>query len=185
MSASSTARARKPNAPRSPSVAAAPGTSRSGGTSVKTARRSRSVVEGFVGKVRKARPLDLVEIERAGVEGRLLKDLATVLQLPAARFFEVIGIPKATAERKVAAGDQLVAGSAGVAAIGVARLLGIAQSMLHESTADEAKGFDAGRWLGRWLEQPQPALGGKKPSELLDTPTGIDIVARVLGAIGS
>ena len=48
-----------------------------------------------------------------------------------------------------------------------------------------APGFDAARWLGQWIEQPQAALGGQKPADLLDTPTGLSVVARLLGALAS
>lgn len=128
--------------------------------------------------------MQLVDAERRGVHGRLLKDMAVVLDIPASRFFSIIGVPKATAEKK-AAGDQIIAGAGGQAALGMVRLLGMAQDIVDGSTADAARGFDAAKWLGRWIERPQPALGGKKPAELLDTPTGVEVVARVLGAIES
>jgi hypothetical protein len=40
-------------------------------------------------------------------------------------------------------------------------LLGLAPEILARSTAAEACGFDAARWLGEWIELPQPALGGQ------------------------
>jgi uncharacterized protein (DUF2384 family) len=79
----------------------------------------------------------------------------------------------------------MVTGRSGQAAIGMVRLLGIAQEVVRDSTAEEAQGFDAAKWLGQWIERPQPALGGRKPSELLDTPTGVEVVARLLGSIRS
>jgi putative toxin-antitoxin system antitoxin component (TIGR02293 family) len=95
-----------------------------------------------------------------------------------------VGVPKATAERKAAAGEML-SGHSGQAAIGMARLLGIAQAIVADSTSPQARNFDSAKWLGQWLERPQPALGGRKPGDLVDTPTGIEIVARLLGAIES
>ena len=65
------------------------------------------------------------------------------------------------------------------------RLLGLAQEIVANSTSEEAKDFDVGKWLGRWIEIPQPALGGLKPSEVLDTPTGIETVEKLLGALES
>jgi putative toxin-antitoxin system antitoxin component (TIGR02293 family) len=106
------------------------------------------------------------------------------MQIPATRMFTMLGVPKATAEKKSAAGESL-SGSGGQAAIGVARLLGIAQAIVAQSTAPEAVDFDAAKWLGQWLERPQPALGGRKPGDLIDTPTGIEVVSRLLGAIES
>jgi hypothetical protein len=115
-------------------------------------RRGRGV-DDFVRQVAGATPLQLVEIERRGVAGRLLKDLAKRLQIPAVRVFDMLGIPKATAEKKSAMGD-VIAGSGGQAAIGMVRLLAVAQEIVANSTADGAKGFDAAIWLGRWLERP-------------------------------
>jgi uncharacterized protein (DUF2384 family) len=65
------------------------------------------------------------------------------------------------------------------------KLLGIAQSIVANSTASEARDFDAAKWLGLWIERPQPALGGRKPADILDTPTGVEVVARLLGSVES
>ena len=70
-------------------------------------------------------------------------------------------------------------------AIGMIKLLSIAQDIVENSTATEAQNFDAAKWLGQWIETPQPALGGLKPADLIDTPTGVAIVARVLGSLQS
>lgn len=140
-------------------------------------------VRVFVKKIRRATPMELVEIERSGVGGRLLKDMAQEMDIPTSRFFNMIGVPKATAEKK-AATNEVIAGAGGQAAIGMVRLLGIAQSIVDSSTAD-VRDFDVAKWLGQWIERPQPALGGKRPAELLDTPTGVEVVSRLLGAVES
>lgn len=141
-------------------------------------------VDDFVIDVCAADPIRLIATERAGVAGVFVKDLSRRLQIPAQRMFDILGVPKATAEKKVAAGE-LLSGSGGRAALGIARLLGMAGEMVANSTAPEARDFDVARWLGQWIETPQPALGGRKPSELIDTPTGFAVVARLLGAIES
>ncbi len=141
-------------------------------------------VDDFVRRVARATPLQMVEIERRGVAGRFLKDLAKRMDIPAVRVFDMLGVPKATAEKKSSTGD-VVSGSAGQAAIGMAKLIGIVQDIVAHSTAQQAKGFDAAKWLGQWLDRPQPSLGGRKPAELIDTPTGVEVVARLLGAIES
>jgi putative toxin-antitoxin system antitoxin component (TIGR02293 family) len=141
-------------------------------------------IRGFVKKIRVATPMQLVNIERQGVRGRLLKDIAQEMAIPASRLFTIIGVPKATAEKK-ASSNEVIAGAGGQAALGLVRLLGIAQSIVDDSTADAARSFDAAKWLGRWIERPQPALGGKRPADLLDTPTGLEVVSRTLGAIES
>lgn len=141
-------------------------------------------VDDFVSNVHAADPLQLIETERKGVAGIFVKDLSRRMEIPAQRMFDMLGVPKATAEKKVAAGE-LIAGSGGRAALGLARLLGMAREIVDNSTAPQAQGFDSAKWLGQWLEKPQAALGGRKPAELIDTPTGLEVVAKLLGAIES
>ena len=148
------------------------------------AYHSTKGVDDYVRQVARATPLQLVEIERQGVLGSFIKDLSRRMEIPSSRIFTILGVPKATAEKKAAAGER-VEGRGGQAAIGMVKLLGIAQEIVANSTASEAKTFDATKWLGQWIERPQPALGGRKPADLLDTPTGVELVARLLGSIES
>ena len=148
------------------------------------AYRSTKGVDDYIRQVARATPLQLVEIERQGVLGSFIKDLSKRMEIPSSRIFTILGVPKATAEKKAAAGER-VEGSGGQAAIGMVRLVGIAQEIVANSTTREARTFDATKWLGQWIERPQPALGGRKPAELLDTPTGTELVARLLGSIES
>lgn len=148
------------------------------------AYRPAKGVDEYVRAVVAATPMQRVQIERQGVHGAFIKDLSKRMDVPASRFFAILGVPKATAEKKAAAGE-LVSGSGGQAAVGMIKLLGIAQSIVANSTAAQAKDFDAAKWLGRWIELPQPALGGRRAADLIDTPTGIEVVARLLGAVES
>ena len=102
----------------------------------------------------------------------------------ALRFYEIIGVPKATVEKRSAV-DREITGAGGQAAVGMAKLLAKAQEIVDNSTAAESKDFDAAKWLGQWIERPQPALGGRKPAELIGTPTGVAMVSRLLGAVES
>ena len=129
-------------------------------------------------------PLERIDAERAGLAGALVKDLASRLGIANKRMFEVIGVPKATAEKK-AASNAAITGAPGQAALGMVRLLSVANAIVANSTADAASDFDTAKWLGRWIEVPQPALGGRRPADVLDTPTGIETVAKLLGAIES
>jgi putative toxin-antitoxin system antitoxin component (TIGR02293 family) len=147
-------------------------------------RTQRAGVDVHARNVGKATPLELIDLERRGVPGELIKQMASRIGIPSSRFFAILGLPKATGEKKAASG-ALVSGSSGCAAIGVLKLLAIAQAVVDDSTAPEAQRFDAGKWLGLWIERPQPALGGRKPADLIATPTGVEVVARLLGAIES
>lgn len=141
-------------------------------------------IDDFVGRVSIATPMELVETERQGVLGIFVKDMSKAMNIPAIRMFDILGVPKATAEKKVAAGE-LIKGNGGRAALGMARLLGIAKSIVMNSKAPQAKDFDSAKWLGQWIERPQSALGGRKPADLIDTATGVEVVARLLGSIES
>lgn len=141
-------------------------------------------IDAFVSSFAKATPMEIVEVERHGIDSIFLKDLSKHMDIPAVRIFDIVGIPKATAEKKVAS-KETISGAGGQAALGLARLLAISRGIVDNSTAAEAKDFDVGKWLGQWIERPQPALGGRKPADLISTPTGLDMVARVLGAIES
>ena len=146
--------------------------------------RRATGVDAYVREIFSATPMAIVEIERQGVPGIFIKDLSKRMDLTASRIFHILGVPKATAEKKAAAGE-LVTGRGGQAAVGMIKLLGLAQSIVENSTAPQAKAFDAVRWLGQWIERPQPSLGGRKPADLMDTPTGVELVARLLGSIES
>lgn len=138
----------------------------------------------YMASITSASSMEMVEFERHGVEGVLLKELARRMGITSIRLFAMLGLPKATADKKAAAGERVV-GSAGQAALGIIKLNAKAKAIIDNSTAPEAEGFDASLWLGRWLEVDQPALGGRKAADLLDTPTGQKVVSRLLGALES
>jgi putative toxin-antitoxin system antitoxin component (TIGR02293 family) len=141
-------------------------------------------VDHFILLVSKATPMQLVDVERRGVDGRFVKGLSAKIGIPAVRLFSMLGVPKATVEKRAATGGA-IAGSGGQAAVAMARLIAKAEEIVAGSTAPGAKEFDAAKWLGQWLERPQPALGGRRPSELIGTPTGAEVVNRLLGAMES
>lgn len=141
-------------------------------------------VDAYVVQVNKATPDQMATIEREGVTGTFIADLSKRMALPSSRVFAMLRISPATAARKSASG-ALVDGRAGLAAIGMIKLLGMAQDIVEDSTSDAASNFDTVRWFGQWIERPQPTLGGRKPADYLDTPTGQDIVAKLLGAMCS
>ncbi len=138
-------------------------------------------LDAFVRGVSQAPPMQLLETERAGVDAAFLGDLAKRMDVSFSHLAEVVGIPKATAARKLSNNEKVN----GAAAIALARLLALADEIVEDSTAPDAASFDTAKWLGQWIERPQPALGGHKPSELLDTPTGVAMVTKLLGAIRS
>jgi putative toxin-antitoxin system antitoxin component (TIGR02293 family) len=148
--------------------------------SVQTGKGIEQLVQMFVHWT----PYERIEHERRGVGGAVVKSLARTLGMSHLRMFEVIGIPKATAEKK-AATNSPITGAAGQSALGMVRLLAVAREIVANSDSARAKDFDTAKWLGSWIEKPQPALGGRRPAEMLDTPTGIETVVKLLGALES
>ena len=65
------------------------------------------------------------------------------------------------------------------------QLLPQVEELAAQSTHKDAAALDSARWLKEWLERPQPALGGRRPAEMLGTKEGVAAVRRVLGAIVS
>lgn len=137
-------------------------------------------LDGFVAFVTHATPMQLIELERHGVNGRLLGDIARRTDIPLRRLFDLFGLPTRKTAKRVAKG-KLIAGRDAHGVLGMFRLVTKAQAIAKNSTAVEAQNFDAPKWLGRWLLTPQPALGGRKSLELMDTPAGVDVVLRLLG----
>jgi putative toxin-antitoxin system antitoxin component (TIGR02293 family) len=144
----------------------------------------KGAIRSFTADVARASPLTLVELERQGVSPRLFNDLRAEMGLSSARMVEIFKFPRSTLASKIKSKAPLK-GREGQATIKMVKLLAQAQRMVDNSTSDQAEGFDAAHWLGQWLEVPQPALGGLRPADLLDTETGTQMVHQVLGAMES
>lgn len=141
-------------------------------------------IKQFTDSVARASPLSLVELERQGVPVRLFNDLRDEMGLTSARMGEIFRFPRSTLASKIKSNAPLK-GREGLATIKMVKLLAQAQRIVDNSTSDQAPGFDTAQWLGQWLEQAQPALGGLRPSDLLDTETGTQMVHQLLGALES
>lgn len=63
-----------------------------------------------------------------------------------------------------------------------ALLLEQARGILAESTSESAAVFDVDAWLQAWIDRPQPALGGRRPLEVMQSPEGLKAVLRLMGA---
>ena len=64
-------------------------------------------VAEYATRIIRATPLQIMQLEREGVLAALLKDIARSMDIPASRLFTILGIPKATAEKKIAAGERV------------------------------------------------------------------------------
>lgn len=128
-------------------------------------------VDAYLDVLRQADPMQIVAIERAGVDDTFMADLANRMGWSVERLHELLG-------HKPEVGHEITGGwvSASGRAMGLVHLIELAREIAANSTAEDAESFDAILWVGTWLNVPQPALGGLRATELLDTPTGARMV---------
>ncbi|QJE03168.1 DUF2384 domain-containing protein [Massilia forsythiae] len=109
-----------------------------------------------------------------------MKAFAADLGIPQDRFFRMFGIAQATVTRK-ALKQQAMSVDESAKIVGMAKLVGQVETMLEQSGDPELmRDFDAPKWLARWIEEPSPALGDKRPAEYMDTIEGQEMVSRLL-----
>lgn len=114
---------------------------------------------------------------KRGLPASLPGDVATRMGLSKERLYTMLGLARATVERRVREGRPL-SPDEGSRVLGLARLVGQVQRMVEQSGRPE--GFDAAEWTARWLDRCIPALGGMRPAELMDTAEGQGLVSTLL-----
>jgi putative toxin-antitoxin system antitoxin component (TIGR02293 family) len=127
-----------------------------------------------------AKPMDRVSTVKAGIVFRVLDAVAVAMGTRPNILVEALGIGRSTIARKKKTGSRLGKDQS-ERLMGVASLIGRIQATVNEQ--GNQQDFDAARWFKNWSEQSIPALGGRRPSELLDTMEGQQIVANLLDAI--
>jgi len=121
--------------------------------------------------------LDRVSLVKAGIPASYVKVLSTRMNMPVERFYRTVGLARPTVDRKIRL-SKLLNADESERVLGIARLVGQAQSLVKESGGPQE--FDAATWVSAWLERPLPALGGKHPAEFMDTADGRTLVADLL-----
>jgi putative toxin-antitoxin system antitoxin component (TIGR02293 family) len=129
------------------------------------------------GEVYRADPSVRIFTIKSGVTADAFGQIARSMDLSKEQLGKTLGLPVTTVDRKVKSGEALTA-EQGERLIGVARLIGQVQTMVEQSGNPE--GFDAAHWLGAWLDEPLPALGGDCPADLMDTAEGRSVVSNLL-----
>jgi putative toxin-antitoxin system antitoxin component (TIGR02293 family) len=98
--------------------------------------------------------------------------------MPKDKFYKTMGLIRPTVDRKVRA-EMTLNQDESERMIGIARLVGQAQSMVQESGGSQD--FDGAKWVSAWLDRPLPALAGRRPGDFMDTAIGRSMVADILG----
>jgi uncharacterized protein (DUF2384 family) len=125
-----------------------------------------------------------VAIERDGVPQKLVGHLLDETGISPIQFQQLIGIPKATFVKKKA-NNEPIAGASGHSIVGLVELINKADEIVAAQNISAAKQFDAAKWVGEWIYRKQPALGGLRPADFMDTPSGRESVKRLLGSLQS
>jgi uncharacterized protein (DUF2384 family) len=125
-------------------------------------------------------PIARIDRERKGMPVHMAEALRKQMGLSAGEFSRIFGIKPATYKKKVADKEPL-AGRYGDAVADLGETLAIAHNLLPAGRDD----LDIPRWFAQWITIPQPSLGGRKPADIMDTPTGRALVKQVVGAMGS
>jgi uncharacterized protein (DUF2384 family) len=125
-------------------------------------------------------PIARIHRERKGMPVSMAEALRKQMGLSAGEFSRIFGIKPATYKKKVADKEPL-AGRYGDAVADLGETLVIVLNLLPADRDD----FNIPRWFAEWITIPQPSLGGRKPADIMDTPTGRALVKQVVGAMGS
>lgn len=126
--------------------------------------------------------LDRADLVRGGAPSIMVNVISKEMAITKERFVHIVGLPRATVTRKIANKAALSADES-ERLVGLARLIGQVQAAVDEAGASE--GFNPAKWFGEWIAQPLPALGGRRPDELLDTADGRELVSRLLAQMQS
>lgn len=125
-------------------------------------------------------PLERIDLVRKGISAASVRETSADMGVSIAQLLTMLGLLPATANRCLKVNAPLpVAYSERI--VGLYRLIGQVENMVTES--GDVSGFSAARWLASWLEQPLPALGNEKPTDLMDTIEGQRLVAGLLARI--
>lgn len=149
------------------------------------ARRSfREMQESFLSYsgAYQAPALERIEIIRNGIPAAEAKRIIETLGLSQGTALQALKLSPATVNKK-AKQDHTLSPAESERVIGIARLVGQLETMIQES--GDAEGFDAAAWMSRWLQEPLPSLGGRRPLDLMDTMEGQGLVSAALSQVQS
>ena len=132
--------------------------------------------------VSQSNPMDRIELVKAGLPAGVLVTLASSMGVPRDQVFRWVGIPRATANRKIKAGERLNQDES-ERVLGLIKLIGQVERIVSES--GDPKGFHPAQWTARWLAIPLPALGGRLPGDFMDTFEGRTLVSGLMAQIQS
>src|SRR6185312_11872034 len=125
-------------------------------------------------------PIDRVKLVWSGVPSTLVKRVASEMHLSIPAVSQIVGLPPSTVYRKLAKRAKFNTDQ-GERILGLARLIGQVQTVVIESGV--SRSFQAGAWVARWVNSPQPSLEGWFPRDLMDLDVGRQLVFAAVARI--
>ncbi len=117
-----------------------------------------------------ASALDYVALSRKGLQKKALATLAAVMSIPMKEMAELLNLSYKTLGRK--RNEDTMDSLSSSLAIEMAQVVARGLSVFGDQDH-----------LRSWLQRPNQALKGQSPLELMDSPTGIRLVASILTRI--
>ncbi len=127
-------------------------------------------------------PSDRIRMIKDGVTAIEAKRVLADLAMAQGDGLAALNLAAATVNRKAVRNETLSRDDS-ERVIGAAKLIGQVQAMVEDS--GDAVRFDAAAWMARWLQEPLPAFGGRRPIEFLDTIEGQALVGSALARMQS
>jgi len=112
------------------------------------------------------------ELVRKGLPARVIDRLAEAFGITSDEILSLVGLSRATGYRHKARGSTGLRAVHSDRAFRLARVMTLAQSVLEDD-----------RNAREWFREPNRALHGERPIDLLDTETGTEQVVRVLNQL--
>jgi putative toxin-antitoxin system antitoxin component (TIGR02293 family) len=140
---------------------------------------SQAIPAGLPGYLRlyQASALERIEMIKGGLRASEAKRIFADLSIGQGAALKALRLSPATVNKK-AKQDQTLSPGESERVLGMAKLVGQLEAMIQASGNPE--GFDATGWMSRWLQAPLPALGGRRPMDLMDTMEGQALVSATL-----
>lgn len=135
-----------------------------------------------LGAVYRLDALHRIAMVRVGVPAAVLPMLAKAMSMPREKLYAMLGLARATANRKLQAGQRLSPDES-ERVLGLLRLVGQAEAIVSDSGPGEP--FNAAAWIAAWLDRPIGALGGRRPGAFLDTGEGRELLSNLLARMQS
>lgn len=120
---------------------------------------------------------------RRGVPSSDLVLVSRAMGRPNEYLYRILNFPVATAKRKLKTGEK-ISPEQSERLIGLQRIIGHVETMMEESGV-RGEPFDAPSWVADWLDRPCPALGNKRPADLMDTRMGQEVIEGLLAQMQS